>query len=40
MVSSRRVKNPHLRAELASMLSSLMPMANDEESGQKVIGPQ
>lgn len=40
MSSPKRMKNPHLRAELAEMLASLMPIQPNEVHPDKLLGPQ
>ncbi|XP_059163958.1 ubiquitin conjugation factor E4 A-like [Physella acuta] len=40
MRSSKRMKNPHLRAELAEMLASLMPLQPNEVHPDRLTGSQ
>lgn len=40
MGSPKRMKNPHLRAQLAEMLASLMPLQEEERNPDKMQAPQ
>jgi ubiquitin conjugation factor E4 A len=40
MSSPKRMKNPHLRAEMAEMLASLMPIQPNEVHPEKLLGSQ
>lgn len=40
MSSPKRMKNPHLRAEMAEMLASLMPIQPYEVHPERLLGSQ